>query len=988
MKRTLSLLLCLTLLFGLSGFPSAAADSLNVDSYYTLPESVTVDGVTITADGQLVVTDEKLLQVLGDINANISDYGTALSVMDGSTVDIGGSVLGNINPDTYTTAIEADSWSSEGVRPSYVRVGKNVQGDISAYGGSIVDIAGRVYGQVSASGDGTSVKIGDGVKYGSDNSPYYYISPAVIASDHATVSTTGDVVNKVKSIEDDYVRRAIGIAALNGGTITVDGNVSAINSDGSPGTAVQAIVIPHPWIEDEVLEGSTVEVTGDVQGQIYASGGSTVNVKGHTEGGIEAEGEGTSVSIGDYVQGYIYAYGGSTVDVKDHAEGGVNARGEGTSVFISDYVKGVIDVFNGSTVDVKGHTEGRIEASGNGTSVTIGDGVKYESDKSPYYYDNSAVNAYDHATISITGDVVSKVKAIEDEYVRRATAITARNGANVTIDGTVSAINSDGSLGTGIDAYSYFYPWNVEVPEGSTVEVTGDVQGQIRANYGSTVNVQGHAEGGVSAQDKGTSVTIGDYAKGYIDAFNGSSVDVHGHVDGNIYASGVGTHVTVGNGVSPRNMPSSIMPASYIPTVIHAYSGAKVDVTGDVDGSIQAYWDGKIDVIGNVSGLIDASQGGMVDVTGDAKRISISNPTVAHSISNAVNLGSTVRVGGDVSDGVFISMYSDGTDQSKVTVEGTISSERNAITLNVQPHVVMDIPYPTYPTKTANTDDAAYQKAMEEYRQSQEEYWAHERELIQQAREQMNTAEGVQTIIDNLPQIIVGTLAPEADFVLVNGMMNQNNQKKITEALLSQINYIVNMEGVDTANIAVYGYEELDGYLVAREQQKLTVKCINDNMVIATVSAGRYATIDTNADGSYTITVQRGGDLNLVVTARPKTPTVSMDRSDNSGTNSAYDEAQWSGWLSNLSADYAMGILTLDLTEVLTTDIPYETLRAYLADYGIDTLIVITENAEYTMSIAELLALAEDGATFTFSAREGALELAVNGTVVSTFSVE
>ena len=69
-------------------------------------------------------------------------------------------------------------------------------------------------------------------------------------------------------------------------------------------------------------------------------------------------------------------------------------------------------------------------------------------------------------------------------------------------------------------------------------------------------------------------------------------------------------------------------------------------------------------------------------------------------------------------------------------------------------------------------------------------------------------------------------------------------------------------------------------------------------------------------------------------------------------------------------------------------DIPYETLRAYMTDYGIDTLIVITENAEYTMSIAEVLALAEDGSTFTFTARDGALELAVNGSVVSTFSVK
>ena len=40
------------------------------------------------------------------------------------------------------------------------------------------------------------------------------------------------------------------------------------------------------------------------------------------------------------------------------------------------------------------------------------------------------------------------------------------------------------------------------------------------------------------------------------------------------------------------------------------------------------------------------------------------------------------------------------------------------------------------------------------------------------------------------------------------------------------------------------------------------------------------------------------------------------------------------------------------------------------------------------MTLSELLALAEEGDTFTFSVRDGALELAVNGSVVSTFSVE
>lgn len=790
MKRTLSLLLCLTLLFGVSGFP-AWADNLNVDSYYTLPESMTVDGVTITYNGQIMVSDEKLLSVLGDIdsaaarasltieNAKLkvggnfnadgntpdlvilgcngaeikidgdlrtktSPYGTALAVLDGTSVEIGGSVIGNTGENNQNSwTIEAGSWSSGDMRPSYVRVGKDLKGNIAAYDGSTINVNGNAEGSVYASGEGASISIGD------------YLNGEIDAYNHAAVSVHGDVVSKVKAIKDGYVNYATAVIAQNGAAVTVGGSVSAINSDGKFGTAVQTIVIPHPWIEDEVLEGSHVEVKGNIEGNVAANGGSTVNIKGYADGEVHARGKGTSVSIGDYV-------------------------------------------------------------------------------------------------------------------------------------------------------------------------------------------------------------------KGNISALSGSSVTVGGYVEGTVEAWGDGAHVTIGNGVKP-NIPTSML-FDPVTLAILAYDHARVDVTGDVDGTV------------SVSECSD------VDISGNAKRLSINNSTINANFPTVPELGSTVHVGGDVSDGVLISVNADGTGQSKLTVEGTISSERNTITLNIHPHIVMDTPQPSQPWRGDYSDEAAYQKALEEYRQAQDDYYARQRELLQQARNEMNTAEGVQTIIDNLPQIIVGTLAPDADFVLVNGMMNQKNRKQVTEALLSQINYIVNMEGVDTANIAVYGYEELDGYLVAREQQKLTVKCINDNMVIATVSAGRYATIEENKDGSYTITVQRGGDLNLVVTARPKVVYASMD--SDSGTNSAYDEAQWSGWLSNLSADYANRKLILDLRTVLTADIPYDTLRAYLADYGIGTLLVITENAEYTMTLSELLALAEEGDTFTFSVRDGALELAVNGSVVSTFSVE
>ena len=50
---------------------------------------------------------------------------------------------------------------------------------------------------------------------------------------------------------------------------------------------------------------------------------------------------------------------------------------------------------------------------------------------------------------------------------------------------------------------------------------------------------------------------------------------------------------------------------------------------------------------------------------------------------------------------------------------------------------------------------------------------------------------------------------------------------------------------------------------MAKETTKLTVKSIG-NGSIAAVTAGQYATVVNNGDGSYTITVNRGGDLRLM----------------------------------------------------------------------------------------------------------------------------
>lgn len=250
----------------------------------------------------------------------------------------------------------------------------------------------------------------------------------------------------------------------------------------------------------------------------------------------------------------------------------------------------------------------------------------------------------------------------------------------------------------------------------------------------------------------------------------------------------------------------------------------------------------------------------------------------------------------------------------------------------------------------------------------------------------------VDAVVKNLPEIIVQTISPDADIVVTAPNMGDDSKGKITDEMFAQISYIVTTNDMDTAKVSIVGTDTRTvgdtTYVVAYENDTITVKNIGDGKIVGVQVGGEnpIAQVQDNGDGSWTITVCRGGNLDINVTyedAKQEEPEV---QPVNITVTPSTGDVFTGPMLLTLGSGENINVLTVNMVYINKTDILVSTFQNF-ANQGYDTVQIQTAGGIYSITMAELLSLANGGSLITFVIRGDLLEVYVDWQLVMTLAL-
>ena len=546
--------------------------------------------------------------------------------------------------------------------------------------------------------------------------------------------------------------------------------------------------------------------------------------------------------------------------------------------------------------------------------------------------------------LTVTGEVSASDPVI---HVQNG-SLTVEGG--VTTDGMIQVgENAEVAIAGDVNSsasHTALYAENAEITVDGNVTLSDTAaagSAAVNANENGSITVNGDVTAeniAVYVNGNNSSVTVDGNVTGDVVGQRGGTAEVTGDVNGRVNA--YGSSVTVGGSVSAGGAMQIAVWA--------AGEGSSVDIQGDVSGDINVANYARVNVQGDVNGMAGAyAEDASLTIEGNVTN----SDDTGMGIGVTAQSGGVTKVEGDVTaqNGIFATAQA-GMAASKITVEGTVTSSDNAI-------------------------------------------------MVQVWTPRGATVDPVDEVIESLPQIIVDTLKPEGDFVMVN-MSNEYSdvdRAAITEGLIQQINYIVNKENIDEATIAVYGTEVVDGYVVAKENSKITLKSTDSGYVLVNVSAGQYADVTDNGDGSYTITVNRGGDLKLSAQIRaiPAENTaadtaaaaywyyVNQVNTNAGEADPVIAENTAAGTI--LVPNYDADTLTINMTTAVAVTVDVSTINLYAANGAGETVIIHTSAGDYEMDRAEFLNLIGNGRRITLRVDGNSLRIYVDNVLVTTLSM-
>jgi len=340
-----------------------------------------------------------------------------------------------------------------------------------------------------------------------------------------------------------------------------------------------------------------------------------------------------------------------------------------------------------------------------------------------------------------------------------------------------------------------------------------------------------------------------------------------------------------------------------------AYGGQTVTVNGDVASSTSVnsatdddgnqYSPVAVETIGNGSslvvngdvssantGAIWADEKGTVKVTGNVTSNAEEEPAIAIGEN-----GGTVNVGGDVTadSGIGISVDGNGT----VKVDGSVSTIGNnpAITTNNSSSITVgkDVSGDTgIVIENDNSDGNGKVEVLGTVKSTVDNHSVITIETDKTDKDELITA---------LPTIIVGGLegaagSPE-DYLWISSEedIDEAVVGEVYEAVFNQMLYYIAQDKFANASLNVSGADRYANGWTSKEGNSLTVTIKTaDGYEVSSVSG---ASVVRNADGTYTVVVQRGKgiDINAVISAIEKAQKDISGSSSNSNSSSSNSAA-------------------------------------------------------------------------------------------------
>ena len=355
------------------------------------------------------------------------------------------------------------------------------------------------------------------------------------------------------------------------------------------------------------------------------------------------------------------------------------------------------------------------------------------------------------------------------------------------VGGNVSA---EGDDATGVQTEAF--------KEGTTsVKVGGDVSAE-GGDYSNGVQVNAYEKGTATMEVGGDVSVESDGSATGINANASSEGDATVHVDGDVTASAEGSA-----------------------TGVNAYAGTDATTTVEIGGDVSA--EGKyatgLDVYASDKGEVSVTVAGNVS----AKEEDSENGSTAVWVSAYEGGSADVHVVGDVDGGIALSTYGEQPSEIKVTVEGTVSGGKAAVTVSPGNNNSDEVTLLLWKAELNENGNV-----VEAYQYNPEDFPEEMREEVEKANEE-----------------------------------NAADAAKLEDNIL----YIIKLEQLsEGGELSVSGTEKVDGFDVAKEGDNVILKiAIADGYKLngAYNGLGEKVALLQDSNGDYYVIVPKGGGVYL-----------------------------------------------------------------------------------------------------------------------------